>query len=70
MTLEDIKGMDKELLTVDEVAPILGISARLIRRTAKEAPEELGFPVIVMRKQIRILRRPLINFIEGTEQNG
>ena len=65
MTLQGIKGMDKEILTPAEVAPILSCNPHWLRLTAREHPEWLGFPVICIGNRVKIPRRPFIEFMEG-----
>ena len=43
MTIEDIKKMDKEVLTPGDVAPILGCDSNIIRFQAKQDIKQLGF---------------------------
>ena len=73
ITLDDIKRMDKELLTVQDVEKLLKIKGTTIRRAAREHPETLGFPVMLFGKggkQVRIPRRAFIRFMEGGGGNG
>lgn len=68
MTLEEIKKMDKELLTVQDVEKLLKVNGTTIRMAAREHPETLGFPVMLFGKggkQVRIPRRAFIRFMEG-----
>lgn len=73
ITLDDIKRMDKELLTVQDIEKVLGLTGTTIRNAAREHPETLGFPVMIVGKggkQIRIPRRAFIRFMEGGGGNG
>lgn len=73
MTLEEIKKMDKELLTVQDVKKLLKVNATTIRRAAREHPETLGFPVMIFGKggkQVRIPRRAFVRFLEGGGGDG
>ena len=65
MTLSDIKAMDKDMLTPDEVGQIVGCSGQVIRVTAKNAPQKLGFPVICVGSRTRIPRIAFIRYCEG-----
>lgn len=70
MTIEDIKGSDKVMLTPAEVADVLGVDAQGIRIIAREQPERLGFPVTVVGRGghgVRIPRVPFLRFM-GYEQ--
>lgn len=74
ITLDDIKRMDKELLTVKDVEKLLKINGTTIRRAAREHPETLGFPVMLFGKggkqQVRIPRRAFVKFLEGGGGDG
>lgn len=65
MTIEELMKSDKEMLTVGDIVPILGLAHRTITQQAKEAPWMLGFPVIVAGNSIRIPRKGFIAFING-----
>lgn len=72
-TFEEIKKSPKELLTVQDIEKVLGVTGQLIRTAAREHPEALGFPVMIVGKggkQIRIPRRAFIRFMEGGGGNG
>lgn len=64
MTLEEIKTMDKEMLTPAVVASFLEANPQSIRVAARTDPESLGFPVNVMGTRTRIPRRAFIQFVE------
>ena len=65
LTLEDIRKMDRDILTPAIVAPVIECSATWIRLTARECPKELGFPVIVRGSRVKIPRLAFIRFMEG-----
>ena len=65
MTLEEIRNMSKETLSPAIVAEIIGCDPHYIRLTAREAPEQLPFPVITCRSRVRIPRLAFIRFMEG-----
>ena len=66
MTLRDIAELDKEVLTCKDVAPILGYGEYQIHQQAKERPELLGFPVIVIGNRVKIPKGAFIAFMNGT----
>lgn len=68
LTFEEIKGLDKEMLTPMEVCGVLGCAPYSINVMARQAPELLGFPVTVIGKNVRVPRRAFINFIEGKKE--
>ena len=68
MTLIDIAKLEKEVLTCADVAPVLGFGQYAIHEQAIKHPEQLGFPVIVIGKNVRIPKRAFLNFMEGDGQ--
>lgn len=64
MTLEDLKAMDRETITPAIAAAVIGCDPHSIRIIARTEPENLGFPVIVMRTRTKIPRRSFIRFME------
>lgn len=65
MTLDDIKKIPDEVLTIAEVAPVLGMTQSRLREELKNSPENMGFAVIKYGQQIRIPKRAFIKFMEG-----
>lgn len=65
MTLQDIKQMDKDVITPAEAAQVVGCDPQLIRLEARERPENLGFPVIIVKSRIKIPRVAFIRYMEG-----
>lgn len=65
MTIEDIKKMNKEVLTPGDVAPVLGCDPNIIRFQAKQNIRQLGFPAAKLGSRIKIPRRAFINWWEG-----
>ena len=65
MTIEDIKKMDKEILTPGDIAPVLGCDPNLIRWQAKQNIKQLGFPASKMGSRIKIPKQGFINWYEG-----
>lgn len=65
MTLEDIKAMDREMLTPEIVGKVIGVSPQTIRVAARQKPFLLGFPVVVIGSRVHIPRRPFIKIMEG-----
>lgn len=69
MTLQEIKNSEKNMLLPSEVAPILGCNAHSIRVQARQYPELLGFPVVVIGNRTLIPRKPFLRFM-GEEAEG
>ena len=67
MTFENICDVRDEMLTPLQVGAYLHVNPQSIRAQAKEAPEMLGFPVIVIGSRVLIPRRAFIQFIQGKE---
>ncbi|MCM1579386.1 MAG: hypothetical protein NC078_11370 [Ruminococcus sp.] len=67
LTFEEIKVIDKEMLTPLEVSGVLGCAPYNINVMARKAPEQLRFPVIVIGKNVKIPRRAFVRYIEGTK---
>ena len=65
MTLNDIREMDRAALTPDIVAKVLQCDPHWIRLAARQRPELLGFPVIVLGSRTKIPREAFIRFMEG-----
>lgn len=64
-TLEEIAACRKEILTPADIAPIIGSDPQWIRLAARESPEDLGFPVILIGSRVKIPRRPFLVFMKG-----
>ena len=64
MTLQELEQLETEVLTPNQVAPILGCTPYTINVAVKKG-HELPFPVIVINSWVRIPKRPFINFMKG-----
>ena len=65
MTLEEVRQSNRDCLTAVDIAPIVGAGPVTIRAWARECPEKLGFPVIVLGSRVRIPRLAFLRFFEG-----
>lgn len=65
MTLEDIKVMDREMLTPTIVAKVIGCNPYYITLQARKDPQKLGFPVHVHGNRTLVPRRGFIRWMEG-----
>lgn len=65
MTLEQIAAYPKEVLTCQQVAPVLQMSPTTLHEQAIEMPWLLGFPVIVTKRRVKIPRRAFLKYMEG-----
>jgi hypothetical protein len=67
MTIEDIKKMDKEILTPGDIAPVLGCDPNVIRYQAKQDIKQLGFSASKIGTRIKIPRKAFIAWFEGNK---
>lgn len=66
MTFAELKADSTEdVVTVKDIAPIVGLSPEKIRDQAMKDPSRLGFPIIVADKSIRIPRLAFLKFMCG-----
>ena len=65
MTIQDLKNLSKEVLTPNEVAPVLGCDPNVIRFQAKQDIKQLGFPAAKLGTRIKIPRQAFIDWFEG-----
>lgn len=65
MTLAEIKELDRDFLTVAEVAGCLKCSQQLIRDEASKSPKYLGFPIAKVGHAFRIPREGFVNWATG-----
>ena len=69
--LAKLRASDAPMLTPAQVAPVLGCNPQDIRVAARQAPELLGFPVIVAGRRVKIPRRPFVRFMrEGRREDS
>lgn len=67
MTLAELEALPGEVLTCQQIAPILGANPGTIHLQAMERPDLLGFPVICAGRRVKIPKRPFVRFMrEGT----
>ena len=64
-TLAEIEALPGEVLTCQQIAPVLGANPATIHLQATDRPELLGFPVIVAGRRVKIPRRAFLKFMEG-----
>lgn len=65
MTLEQIRRSEADVLTCNDVAPILKCNPYTLHLQATQRPELLGFPVIVVGNRVKIPRLAFIRFMKG-----
>ncbi len=69
-TLTEIENCGKEMLSVADIAPVIGCDQHSIRLQAREDARALGFPVIVMGSRVFVPRDGFVRFCRGTGGNG
>jgi len=67
MTIDDIKKMDKEVLTPRDIAPVLHCDPNVIRSQVISDPKQLGFPVSKIGTRVKIPKDAFVRWYEGSE---
>ena len=67
-TLAEIEALPGEILTCQQIAPILGANPATIHLQATDRPEMLGFPVIVMGSRVKIPKTAFLRYMRGEAQ--
>lgn len=67
MTLDELKAMDKPIITPKIAAQFLGCNPYSISIAARDCPERLGFPVSRIGARTKIPRLAFIRFLEGDD---
>lgn len=65
MTLSELKGLDRDVITPAQAAKVLKCDPQYIRAAAHQCPKLLGFPVVLIRKRVKIPRLAFIRYMEG-----
>ena len=60
--LDRIAGIDKDMLSPADVAPVLGCNPYAINVMAKADPARLGFPVCMIGNRVKIPRRAFLRW--------
>ena len=72
MTVEELMKSDKEMLTPQDIAPILGCNHYKItvqaRQDKRDGVNNLGFPAMVIGVHVKIPRRPFMKFLGLKEE--
>ena len=67
MTYEELLKSDKDILTPNDIAPILKCDPNVIRYQAKQDIKQLGFPASKIGTRVKIPRLAFINWFEGDQ---
>ena len=65
MRLCEIEQMEKDFLSVAEVAECIHCEPQLIRDEAEKNPKYLGFPITKIGRSYRIPREGFVNWAKG-----
>ena len=65
LTLEDIRRMDKDVLTPEEASGPLGCTGHLLGVMCHEEPEKIQFPFQCIGNRTIIPREGFVNWMEG-----
>ena len=63
MTLDELRSMTEPIITPEQASKVLKCRPQSIRIAARQRPELLGFPVIVMGTETKIPRIPFLRFL-------
>lgn len=65
--MDALLATDKPMLTPADVAPVLGCHPYAINVQAKTDPAQLGFPVTIIGRRVKIPRLAFLAWLEGKE---
>lgn len=65
MRLAEIENLDKDFLTVQEVASCIKCDPQLIRDEAGKTPKFLGFPITKVGRSFKIPKEGFLNWAKG-----
>lgn len=65
MTLDEIKAIPKDFLTVTDIAPYIKGDPQAIRTQAFQRPELLGFPVTIVGRRVKIPKALFVQHFQG-----
>lgn len=65
LSLRDLEQLPGEMLTPEQVAPVLEMTAHTIRVQAGQNPDVFGFPVMVVGTRVKIPKRPFLLYMRG-----
>lgn len=63
MTLFELENLEKDVISPEIAASVLGCNAQVLRIQARKQPEALGFPVICLGCRVKIPRLPFIKYL-------
>lgn len=63
MTIVEMQASSDAMLRPVDVAPIIKCDPQWVRDMARERPEALGFPTLVVGNRVKIPRIPFLRFL-------
>ena len=63
--IDRLKTIRRACLLPEEVAGVRGCMPQSIRVAARQRPELLGFPVVIVGNRVKIPRIPFLNLMTG-----
>jgi len=66
MTIDELRACPRDVLTAEDVAPLLRSNPQAIRMTARQNPERLGFPVVCVGRRVKIPKEPFLRHWTGS----
>ncbi len=64
-SLEEIKRLDKEMLSCEDVAPYFGCDPQDIREQAKIDASALGVPTVIIGSRVKFPKDGFVNYCEA-----
>lgn len=68
MTIAEMRQSKKTVLTPNDVCEVLSCNRYEINLQAHNAPEKLGFPVVIVGTRVKIPREAFLRFWDGDEK--
>ena len=65
MTLDEVRELRTDIITPAIAAQVLGCDPAYIRVAARDAPEQLGFPVVRIGSRTKIPRAAFVRYMAG-----
>ena len=62
-TISDLMNLDRAYLVPTEVADVLGTTDQWVRVCARQRPDLLGFPTVIMGSRVKIPRIPFLRYM-------
>lgn len=72
MTLEELAASKKPFFTPTDICGVVGCDPQTLRLMARQKPERLGFPSMVLGNRVKFPRIPFLEFmgVKGTDSHS